>query len=215
MFPEHESEACTVLAGIIPFLRYHYPDHAERFNALFTPGAVERSSEASWDQDSYAVIMADDGILENLDDIDAELNIQPSTSSILVEGTPQAAAPIRPNLTRLGGYTLYGAKTDSVSTIDTQGTRSRRSTARTSQPTRSRSRSRSPSALTHNSAPTATSSVSLLTLDERVASMEQHLSRVMLNLENFMAQQTNNRQISPHTAPTPAIHRTIRSGNWW
>ena len=86
--PEFESEARTVLAGLIPFLRYLFSAHEERVNAMFTPAAVERSQEATWDPESYAVLTPDDGILTNLEEVDAKLNIQPPSPAGATSANP-------------------------------------------------------------------------------------------------------------------------------
>jgi hypothetical protein len=58
VIPDFHSEACKVLAGILPFLLFHYPNNSNRLAAMFTPAVVERSLSAHWDPVSYSVITA-------------------------------------------------------------------------------------------------------------------------------------------------------------
>ena len=182
--PEFESEARTVLAGLIPFLHYLFPEHVERVNAMFTPAAVERSQEASWDPESYAVLTPDNGILANLEEVDAELNIQPPSSAAATGGLSIAnnlSPPARPNPNRLITRTLYGNDNDSVSTIDTQGTRRRgRSASRNSSRSQPIARSRSPSVTTQQS------TISSVTVEERMVTMEAQMTRVMSTFEQLL-----------------------------
>jgi len=121
--PDFEAEACTVLAGIIPFLRHTFPNHHDRIHALFTPSAVERSYDAHWDPDAYAVITAKDGILGELEEIDSELDLLPPAAFQVEGGPARSDQPSRPDPGNLQRHNLYGGETDSVSMIVTQGTR--------------------------------------------------------------------------------------------
>ncbi len=207
VIPEFQSEARTVLAGIIPFLTFHYSDHKERVEAMFTPAAVERAQSAVWDPVSYAVITAEDGILAQLEEVDADLDIAPS--EVMVEGGPSNTVhntPTRPAPGRLQGRTLYGGDTDSVSTINTRGTQhTNRPRGRPpvnssqSHPPESTSRPRrshSPSAATQQS------SVSSMTMEDRVASVENNVHRVLTILENMSM--TSRQHNSGLTTPTLA-----------
>jgi hypothetical protein len=208
VIPDFQSEARTVLAGFLPFLAFHYPNHHERLDAMFTPAAVERAQLATWDPVSHSVITAEDGILANLEEVDADLDLNPN--EVLVEGGPSASArdtPVRPDPGQLQGRTLYGGDTDSVSTINSRGTQhtNRRGCSTVNlqtgwQTPSNHHRSNSPSAATHQS------SVSSMTIDERVASVENNVNWVLTILENMsMASQHNQNALS---TPTLASNMT-------
>jgi hypothetical protein len=209
VIPDFQSEARTVLAGILPFLAFHYPDHRERLDAMFTPAAVERAQLATWDPVSHSVITAEDGIIASLEEVDTDLDLNPG--EVLVEGGPSASArdiPARPDPGRLQGRTLYGGDTDSVSTVNTRGTqhtnrRGRPATAILQPGLRTPSnhrRSNSPSAATHQS------SVSSMTMDERPPRDAAAIRRIWRALERCCSRCWRERR---HDAwvPLPASDR--------
>jgi len=68
--PDVEAEARTIIAGMIPFLVFHYQDLADRIYSMFTPDAVKRVTEetmARWDPTTNSVVTFEDGILDSLD----------------------------------------------------------------------------------------------------------------------------------------------------
>jgi hypothetical protein len=212
--PNFESEARTVIAGFIPFLQFHHPDHKDRLAALFTPSAVKRASEASWDPVAYAVITADDGVVDGFEDIDHDMDICPPT--VLVEGIPDSndndrAIPSRPDPGRLQGHQLFG-DLDSVSTIDTRGTKGR------SRP-RARSATGSASTSVRSSSPSASSrrsSASSVTLEDRVSSMEAKFDRTLAILERLATTRTTTDTPSSATGSAfqdhPAGHPVVTPG---
>ena len=145
---------------------------------MFTPAAIERSREATWDPESYAMLTPDDGILTNLEEVDAELNIQPPSpagaTGSLSSANTSSAPLVQPNPNRLITRTLYGNDNDSVSTIDTQGTNGQgRSVSRTSNRSHALRFSRSPSATTQQS------TISSVMVEECMVTMEAQMNRVM------------------------------------
>jgi len=182
--PDLEVEARTIIAGMIPFLVFHYQDYAERIYSMFTADAVRRVTEetmAKWDPVSNSVVTFEDGILDSLESIDAEYLL---SGPVQVEGGPVApsvGATLRPEPSNLRRPVLF-TDTDSVSTFRTQGTT--RSRGRTNARAGSAGPpSASPSASTHQT------SVSSVTLEDRMAAIESHVDRFIGTFEAFMLRQ--------------------------
>ena len=118
--PAIESEARSMGAGLIPFLKHIVgPTLALRINGFFTDAAVERTTDAFWDPVSKTVVQDFDEELEMLEAADADLDF----SAFVVIDTSaipeaDASAPERPDPKGIGGMLN---EADSVTTVGTTG----------------------------------------------------------------------------------------------
>jgi hypothetical protein len=205
--PDLEEEARMILAGLIPFLVFRFPDHSDGIKAMFTPEAVQRAAEAHWDPTTGSVITAEDGIFTGLEEIDMEYCLQ--GTDIVVEGGPngeptETTAAQRPDPSNLQRPTFLTDQ-DSVSTIHTQGTSKTRGRPRSSahQPESTQRKSRSPSNSTQHT------SVSSVTIEDKVGALQTQVFEVANSLKAFIAhfEHSHQRQMAPAVPSADPSHQ--------
>lgn len=129
--PQFESDARLILAALLPFLESLLPRHKPRLHKYFTPAAVDRAKVAKWDAANYCVITPDDAIIRDLLAGDNDYDLSGDATTVPAAPVEQAIKPpARPDPVNLASETLYGADTDSVSTIGTARTRGGRTGGR-------------------------------------------------------------------------------------
>ena len=188
--PELESEARLMISNLLPYLQHHYGDIVKQ---CFTPSAVDRSNECTWDPVSGTIKGSYDEEINFLDDSD--LMAQYISSKSPPNTTPQPAltptkeptpTPIQP--LRLTA-TAYGNDDDSVSTLGHYTTK--RWSPSKSSPQKSPSFT-IPSTISPSGNPPTSddrSMGSVSTLNSRITSMEgqfQQLSGTMEHIKQML-----------------------------
>jgi hypothetical protein len=111
--------------GFLPFLRFELEkvSNVSRLEMFFTETAVERAAEAVWDAEEGCAITPDDLYVDAMFDTDEEYDLSGGDTenatngdTAIIDQTP----PDRPDPRTLN-TTLYGADTDSVTTMGTKG----------------------------------------------------------------------------------------------
>jgi hypothetical protein len=120
--PQLEDHARMILTGLLTYLSFHHPNHAEEIATYFTASAVERAKETKWDPRNYNLITADDERLDNLlvadEDFDFSDDDTNAKTDTAISGNNKATKQkARPDASNLQSRTLYGHDEDSVSTL--------------------------------------------------------------------------------------------------
>jgi hypothetical protein len=114
--PARESEARTVVAGLVTYLTHVYGNEAAEF---FTRDAQIRAAESYWDEKNLCVRNKDDDYVSKLldDDVDADYNFAPpADTSTRTPTSARPAAPDRPIPISLQRNT-FGEDDDSIGTF--------------------------------------------------------------------------------------------------
>ena len=187
--PELESEARLMISNLLPYLHYHY---GETTKNCFTPSAVERLTDCSWDPEARTIVGAYDEEINFLDESDlmaqyiASKDIQQPTSHF-TPTTPNNDQNLNPITLHT---TAYGNDDDSVSTLGNQLTKK---WSPGFVPPSSPSRPQVPQTIVHSekqaySDDKSTSTIS--TLNTRINSIEgqfQQLSGTMEHIKDMLS----------------------------
>ena len=186
--PELESEARLMLSNLLPYLNHHY---GETVNQCFTPSAVDRLKECTWDPETGTIVGTYDEEITFLDEDD--LMAQYISTKSPPPGTlppPQhhiTDAPSTPLKTLATLHTsAYGNDEDSVSTLGNHTTR-KWAAGQTPSPLRT------PTSITNTPLSTEKpqfssderSLGSVSTLNTRVTSMESHIQDLTGTMEHI------------------------------
>lgn len=179
--PSHESEARTILAGLLPYLRYHHPQYSSLDN-FFTPAAVLRAAAAEWDGENHCLITADDVLIEELLSDDEDLNLSPTIELV-------------PPLIRPSGQTKLPPlihEDDSVSTMNQrEPDKKRPATSTTDTESTTQHRSQSPQPSTFSS----------ITIDERISGLEDKLDRSIAMMIDHLSRLTDSSETPTRASP--------------
>ena len=186
--PELESEARLMISNLLPYVNHHYGDTA---NQCFTPSAVDRLKECTWDPEAGVIVGAFDEEINFLDEDDLMAQyISTKSPPPATLPAPQLNSP-NPPTTPLKSLpplttTAYGNDDDSVSTLGNHTTR-KWSPGKSPSPLRSpitvTNISHSTEKLQHISDDRSLGSVS--TLNTRVNSIEGHMQELTGTMEHI------------------------------
>ena len=198
VIPQFESEARTLLAGLLPFLKFQHPAYTTAIERNFTPVAIDRATNESWDNVNFCVITPDDAMVQFILDEDAEFDFSESPSPI--SQTVQVVPILRPSAAHLEATTLYGRDNDSVSTTATHPKQGARHKISWAVP---------PSSSSKVSPQASQSSVSVLTMEEQILAVEQRLEKnIDSKLQELSTQLTRVLELSQPTSAVPPASLT-------